>query len=616
MSRLLAGARPTVGCPWGIGIVGIVMLGLAVPPLLEELAVLVVAGTLIAVISARLGTAPIVGFLVAGALIGPGGIGLIRDIDLVNQSADIGVMLLLFTLGIEFSLERVRRLASLFLVGGAIQVGVTTGLTTLIVAAFGTGWRTALFTGLLVSLSSTAIVLKMLSQRRATTSPTGNVAVSLLIFQDLAIVGMVLVVPLLGGESSGPAGLFVAVGKAAGIVVVVVVLARTLMPGLMRWVARHESAEVFLLTVLAICFGTAYLTSLLDVSLSLGAFLAGLMVSESRLAARALGEVMPLQVLFSATFFVSIGMLFDPAYLARNALLVFGLALGVVVVKLLATALAAVLLRQPRTVVVSSALILAQIGEFSFVLERAGEEFGLVPAGLAGGTDAFIAVTVVLMALSPYAMRFTDRAAARIEAGRRREEIHLESSAEAFSHYGSDLRDHVVVTGYGPRARRVIDALELVSVPYTIVTLDAEAEQQAVESGRSVLVGDVERHLIAERAGLGDARVVLAVDSPPAAVEQFARIAREHNPSVVVLAWAEDLDDAAGLQRDGLVDHVVAERQAALDALIAHTLGHFRIPETDTETIMHSVLETEAAEGHAGDSKLLEPDDPQADEAP
>ena len=287
------------------------LMAASAPPLLTELAILLVAGTLIAFLSSRFGVLPIVGFLVAGVVIGPGGVGLIGDIDLVDQSADIGVMLLLFTLGIEFSLDRVRRLASLFLGGGAIQVGLTTGVVTAIVAAFGVDWRTSVFTGLLVSLSSTAIVLKVLAERRATTSPMGNMSVALLIFQDLAIVAMVLFVPLLSRQTTGLADVGIALAKAVGIIVAVVFVARTLVPAILRQLARHQSTEVFLLTILAICFGTAYVTNLLDVSISLGAFLAGLMVSESRVAARALGEVMPLQILFSATFFVSIGMLVD-----------------------------------------------------------------------------------------------------------------------------------------------------------------------------------------------------------------------------------------------------------------------------------------------------------------
>ena len=563
---------------------------------------MLVAGTLIAFVSARIGVVPIVGFLAAGAVIGPSGIGIISDIDLVNQSADIGVMLLLFTLGIEFSLERVRQLASMVLIGGASQVGLTTGIVTAIVMAFGVEWRTAVFTGLLVSLSSTAIVLKVLAARRATTTPTGNMSIALLIFQDLAIVAMVLAVPLLGGQTTGPASALFAFAKAAGIVVAVIVAAWTLMPALLRYVSRFQSHEVFLLAILAICFGTAYLTSLLDVSISLGAFLAGLMVSESRVAARALGEVMPLQILFSATFFVSIGMLLDVGYLARNLPLVIGLAIGVVVIKLFATAAAALLLRQPRAVVVSGALVLAQVGEFSFVLERAGEEAGLVPAGLANGTDAFIAVTVLLMALSPFGVRWGESLAGRLESAdsnspARRPAVDLDDAAEH-----EPLQDHAVVNGFGPRARRIVSALELAHIPYTIVSLDPEAQRWGVSTGRRVLTGDVSRHLIADRAGLRDARIVLAVDSPPSVVEQFARIAREHNPEVIVLAWAADPADAADLERDGLVDHVVAERQAALDALIAHALGHFELPEPATEAVTHAVLHAEVEQPEEEDA--------------
>lgn len=583
------------------------LLAASAPPLFTELAILLVAGTLIAFVSSRLGVVPIVGFLAAGTVIGPSGVGLISDIDLVNQSADIGVMLLLFTLGIEFSLERVRRLASLFLIGGTVQVGLTTGIVAAVVAAFGVEWRTAVFTGLLVSLSSTAIVLKVLAERRATTSPVGNVSVALLIFQDLAIVAMVLAVPLLGGQTTGPADVLIAFAKAAGIVVAVIVVARTLVPAVLQYVSRIQSGEVFLLTVLAICFGTAYATSLLDVSISLGAFLAGLMVSESRVAARALGEVMPLQILFSATFFVSIGMLLDVGYLARNLPLVVGLALAVVVVKMLSTTAAALLVRQSRAVALSGALVLAQIGEFSFVLERAGEEVGLVPAGLADGTDAFIAVTVLLMAFSPFGARWGQSLAARSDANRRahqRDRPHDGDVPEFDPSEHEALVDHAVVNGFGPRARRIVSALELAHIPYTVVSLDPEAQRWAASTGRKVLVGDLSRHVIAERAGLRDARIALAVDSPPSAVEQFARIAREHNPDIAVLAWAADPADAADLERDGLVDHVVAERQAAHDALIAHALGHFELPEPDTEAVTHAVLHTE-----------LEPDATRSDSA-
>ncbi len=541
---------------------------------------LLVAGTLIAAVSARVGVVPIVGFMAAGAVIGPGGMGLISDIALVNQSADIGVMLLLFTLGIEFSLARVREIATVFFVGGSLQVGLTTGLVTVVASAFGVDWRTAVFTGLLVSLSSTVIVLHVLAERKATTSPTGNTSVALLIFQDLASVAMVLVVPSLSGESGSWTDIVVALATAVVIVAAVMLFARTLIPALLSLVARSQSREVFLLAILAICFGTALLTSWAGVSIFLGAFLAGLMVSESRSAARAVADVMPLQILFVAMFFVSIGMLFNLDYFARNALLVIGLALGTVIVKLVSTAAATAIVRQPRRVVAAGAVVLAQIGEFSFVLERAGKEVGIAPAGLAEGTDAFIAVAVLLIALSSFSARVGWLWSPRTAP-------HRKSTGPAAD---APKRAHAVVHGFGSRAQAVAAALELAEINYTLVSMDPNAQNWAARTGRQVLAGDISRHMIAERAGLHEARVALAVDSRPSDVAHFARVAREHNPEIVVLAWAVDPSDAADLERGGLVNHVVAERQAAVDALIAHTLGHFGVHESEIEAVTRIVL--------------------------
>ncbi|MXY01275.1 MAG: potassium transporter KefB [Acidimicrobiales bacterium] len=563
----------------------------SVPPLLVELAVLLVAGTLIAAVLARFRVVPIVGFMAAGAVIGPDGVGLVSDIDLVNQSADIGVMLLLFTLGIEFSLARVRQMASVFLVGGGIQVGLATGIVAAAAMAFGIDWRAAVFTGLLVSLSSTVIVLNLLAEKRATTSPTGNFSVALLIYQDLASVAMVLVVPSLAGDSDSWADIVLALATAGAIVAAVMLVAKTVVPWLLSQVECSQSEDVFLLAILAICFGTALLTSLAGVSIFLGAFLAGLMVSESRSAARAIADVMPLQILFTAMFFVSIGMLFDLAYFAHNARLVIGLALGTVIAKLVSTAAAAAIVRQPRRVVVASAVVLSQIGEFSFVLERVGEDVGFLPLGLADGTEAFIAVAVLLIALSSFSARIK-----RLWPERPAPHPSGTDSSSADTAAGSDLvenetaRGHAVVNGFGPRAHAVAAAFELAGIPYALVSMDPRAQSWAARTGRRVLAGDISRQLIAERAGLREARIALAVDSQPSDVAHFARIVREHNPEIVILAWSVDPDDAADLERGGLVNHVVAERQAALDALIAHTLGHFGMPEPQIESVTRLVM--------------------------
>jgi CPA2 family monovalent cation:H+ antiporter-2 len=344
--------------------------------------------------------------------------------EIIDAAAEVGVILLLFTIGIEFSIGRLLAIRRLRAARRSLQVAdrlVAVAPDLLLLA--GVDLRPALFTGLLVSLSSTAIVLKLLGDRGSTSSPTGRTSLGLLIFQDLAVVAMVLLLPVLGeGEgSSGLGGLATALGTAAAVIVVTLVVARRVMPPVLEAVARACSPEVFLLSVIALCVGTAYLTALAGVSVSLGAFLAGLVVSESRHSAHALGEVLPLQILFSATFFLSIGTLLDVRFLLEEPLLVLGAVALVLVVKTVTTFGAAVATGVGAATATSASLLLAQVGEFAFVLERQGAEAGLTPAGLGeDGSQAFITATVLLLVATPAlaAPGPGRRAAGRAAAGR------------------------------------------------------------------------------------------------------------------------------------------------------------------------------------------------------
>src|SRR5581483_8077600 len=264
---------------------------------LTESVTLVGAGAAIAYVCFRLGLIPIVGFLVAGVVIGPNALGLVRDQRLVDAAAEVGVMFLLFTIGIEFSLEKLARIKGLIFGGGTVQVVGTSLAVMGILVARGVAWQPALFTGFLVALSSTAIVLKLLADAGETNSPHGQVSLGLLIFQDLAVVVMVLLVPMLAGTGGSGVDVAWALAKAGAIIALVLVVARRIMPPLLELVAKTCSPELFLLTVIAICFGTATLTNLAGVSLSLGAFLAGLVVSESRFSEHAMSEILPLQIL-------------------------------------------------------------------------------------------------------------------------------------------------------------------------------------------------------------------------------------------------------------------------------------------------------------------------------
>jgi CPA2 family monovalent cation:H+ antiporter-2 len=496
---------------------------------------------------------------------------------MVDAAAEVGVVLLLFTIGIEFSYDRLTRIRRLILGGGLLQVLLATGVTAGALLLFGVDAAPAVFTGLLVALSSTAIVLKLLSDRMEATSEHGQVALGLLIFQDLAIIPMVLLTPTLAGQGGSAGEVAVALLRAGVIIAAVLVIARRVMPPVLETVARACAPEVFLLSVVAVCFGTAYLTSLAGVSLSLGAFLAGLVVSESRFREHALGEILPLQILFSATFFVSVGMLLDVGFLWRNPLLVAGAVAGVLAVKAITAGVAVRALRYATPVAAASGLLLAQIGEFSFVLERTGMASGLSFAGLgADGSQLFIATTVALMALSPLLASLSGRLSGRLAA-------HAEAVAQrrmvedADASHLPPLDDHVVVTGYGQAARRLVRVLRASGLPFVITTLNPDGANEAEEEGFPVLRGDSTRQRTLELVGSERAKLLVIPDDDPITAGRIAAVARSLNPTLRILVRTRYIAEEEPLTRAGS-DRVVVEELEGVVALFVEVLEEYRVP--------------------------------------
>ena len=553
-----------------------------VPEFLTEVVAMLVAGAVIAYISFRFKLVPIVGFLLAGVLIGPNALGLVRNQELVNDAAEVGVILLLFTIGIEFSLEKLARIKKLIFGGGGLQVALSSLATMGLLALFGVDWRAGLFTGFLVALSSTAIVLKLLGDRGETNDAHGQVGLGLLIFQDLAIIVMVMLVPMLSGSGGSALDIVWALGKALAIIAVVLLVARRLMPKVLEQVARTCSPELFLLSVIAICFGTAYLTSLAGVSLSLGAFLAGLVVSESRFSEHALGEIMPLQILFSATFFISVGMLLDVTFLIRNLPLVLAAIAVTLIIKVVTTGVSVLALGYKLPVAAASALMLAQIGEFSFVLERAGREVGLFPAGMAGnGSQSFIAATVVLMVLTPLLMRLGATFFRRFEARQADKEATMMSQVPLPTHL-PQLEDHVIVAGYGVAARRLVRVLSGSRIPYMITTLSPTGANEAEAEGLPVLRGDASRPRILQHAGVERAKMMVIADDDPATAHRIAAVARTLNPTMRIVVRTRYIAEISPLTAGG-ADRVVAEELESIVQLFAEVLRDYRIPAEEIE---------------------------------
>jgi CPA2 family monovalent cation:H+ antiporter-2 len=549
------------------------------PHYLTEAVALVLAGAVIAYICFRLGLVPIVGFLIAGVVIGPNALGLIRDHELVDSAAEVGVILLLFTIGIEFSLEKLAKIKRLIFGGGTLQVVSASLGMTLLLWSVGVDWRTGLFSGFLVALSSTAIVLKLLADRTESNSTQGQVALGLLIFQDLAVIVMVLLVPMLSGSGASATGIGWALGKAGAIIALVLVVARRIMPPVLELVARTCSPELFLLTVIAICFGTAYLTSLAGVSLSLGAFLGGLVVSESRFSEHALGEILPLQILFSATFFVSVGMLLDLEFLIANLPLVALALAGVVLVKVVTTTASVLALGYTLPVAVASGLTLAQVGEFSFVLERAGRSMGLTAFGLTtAGSQVFIAATVVLMVATPLMTSVGERLARRL--GRERPLPDTEDEALAIE--TPSMENHVVVAGYGDAARRLVRVLQGSHIPYIITTLSPHGASEAEAEGLPVLLGDATKQHTLRLAGVERAKMLVIADDDPATARRIASVARTLNPTMRILVRTRYIAEVEPLTLVG-ADRVIAEELESIVQLFADVMRSYDLSAAEIE---------------------------------
>lgn len=601
----------------------------AAPPFFAEVASLLLASAAMAYLCHRLKITPIVSFLVTGALIGPHALGLVRDPALIEAAAEVGVVLLLFTIGIEFSLEKLARIQRLIFLGGGLQVGLVIAAVTGLLALAGVGWQSGVYTGCLVALSSTAIVLKLLMGRGETDTPGGRSVLGILIFQDLAVVAMVLLVPMLGtGGGSAPAsagGIAWALAKAGLIVALVLVVARRVMPKVLEAVARTCSQEIFVLTVMAICFGTAWLTSLAGVSLSLGAFLAGLVVSESRFSDMAFGEIQPLQILFSATFFVSVGLLLDLEFMMANLGLVLALVGAVLLVKLIAAGVAVRALGFGAGTVAFSSLMIAQVGEFSFVLERTGREAGLFPAGVeAGGPQVFIAATVLLMMATPILAAVGRKAEARSAArARRAQEADAAIAPEATEVGGSggggappgdghgghgDLDRHVIIAGYGEGGRALARALSEAGIDHLILTLSPQGALDAEADGLRVIRGNYGRQHELSLAGLRRARLLVVPDDDPETTRRVVRSAKALHPELPVLASARFDGEIEELRHAG-ADEVVSYQREGVRRLVEAVLdGDVAVRPEEPGTVRLSRAQREnAACTHAAETRPVVP---------
>ena len=528
---------------------------------------------------------PIVGFLVTGLLCGPFGFGLIDGVEHVEALAEVGVILLLFTVGIEFSVEELSRVRTFLLTGGALQVSLTLGATTAASLALGLQLPVAIFLGMLVALSSTAIVIRMLAERNELDAPHGRAAIGILIFQDLVVVPMVLITPFLGGAGGGMKDLLLVIAKAGLFIALAIAAARWLVPWLLQIVVGTRKREVFLLTIVLLCLGMAVASAHVGLSMALGAFIAGLILSESEYSHQALGEVLPLREVFNSLFFVSIGMLFNPRIVLDHPALVLGALVAVVALKTFITSSIVMILGHPLRIALMTGVMTSQIGEFSFVLSKVGSQAGLLDAQLG---QTFIAVAVGSMMLTPLLDRLAPRVSARLERWLPGTYVRGRAVTATIRGRPPTLDDHVIIVGYGVNGRNLARVLGRVGIPFMVLEMNPDAVRAERRRGRPIMYGDATRPEILRLAAIDRARVLVLAISDAGATRSAVDLARRLNPKLHIVVRSRFLDETEPLLALG-TDEVIPEEFETSVEIFSRVLRRYLVPRDVIERLIREV---------------------------
>jgi len=526
-------------------------------PIIKEIVIIFALSIGVLLVCHRLHLPPVVGFLLTGILCGPHGLGLVAGIDDVQNLATIGVVLLLFTVGMEFSLRNIIKYKFYFFGGGILQVFLTL-LTCFVISRYllGCSIGESVFLGFLISLSSTAIVLRILEEKRESETPHGKLILGILIFQDIIAVPMMLMVPILAGEGEEfDIAHIYNFGKGIALLALLAFAAFRGVPRLLYYVTRTKNRELFLLTVLTVCFAVAWLTSSVGLSLSLGAFLAGLVVSESEYSDEAIGNVLPFQEIFTSFFFVSMGMLLNVSFVIEQPLLILGITASVLLVKFFLAGGSALALGMPLRSAILSGMALCQVGEFSFVLAHSGMSHGLASQY---EYQLFLAVSLLTMAMTPALMSMSHWLAHFagmlpipdiIKNG-----LYFSPKADEFH----PLEGHIIIAGFGIRGKCLAKAAKEVQIPYVILEMNPETVRAEKLKKEPIHFGDPSHDLVLVHAGIKTAKTLAVVINDPKASMNIIKAARLLNPHVYIIARTRYIQEAEQIFRCG-ADEVIPD---------------------------------------------------------
>lgn len=552
----------------------------------------------------RLRLPPLVGYLLAGVAVGPHTPGFVADTELALQLAEIGVILLMFGVGLHFSIKDLWVVRGIAVPGAVAQIATATAIGAVLAHFFGWSLGAGLVFGLALSVASTVVLLRALAERRALDTANGQIAVGWLIVEDLAMVLTLVLLPSLssvladGTAASGSPtawndialSLAVTLGKVAIFVLLVLVVGRRLIPRLLAMVARAGSRELFTLSVLAIALGIAYVAvDLFGVSFALGAFFAGIVLSESDLSHQAAADMLPLQDAFAVLFFISVGMLFDPSILLQFPWSVAAVVLVIIFGKSIAAFAIVLALGRPVATASTVSASLAQIGEFSFILAALGVTLGLLPEA---GKDFIIAGALLSITLNPFVFSTFDRLTAWLQRRpgllRRLERRDLGANvATSEGRTLGQMRDHAVIIGCGRVGEAIARALNVWELPFVVVERDRQLVEHLRTHGMHVVFGDATAPGILTVAGIDRARLLIIATAEASAARQMLNLARKANPEIDTVVRTHSEVELAHLEQEGIGLAVLAERELAL-GMMGYALRSLGLSEGEARLFVQS----------------------------
>jgi monovalent cation:H+ antiporter-2, CPA2 family len=533
--------------------------------IIKDIVIILLVSVPIIFLFRKINLPSIVGFLIAGMIIGPYGFRLISEIDQVEVMAEIGVILLLFDIGLEVSFNKVYRIKKLFFNAGGMQVGLSIIAASAIFLFAGIAINQSIYFGMLVSLSSTAIVLKLLSDRKETDSPHGKLALAILIFQDFIIVPMFILLPLIASAGNvSILSIAFQLGKAILAVVVIIILSRFLMPKIIHLLAGMRVREAFTIGIILMLLGTAYLTHMAGLSFALGAFIAGLILSESDYSHQIVSDILPLKDAFNSIFFVSIGLLLNIEFVIENPLLLLGVSSGILLLKSSIIVLIIKMLKYPLRVAILTGISIAQVGEFSFILAQAGIQFDLMPQEF---YNAFLAASIFTMTLTPIMLKIAPALAMKFSK--------LEGDGK--TEEKQEMQGHVIICGFGLNGRNLARVLRETGIPYLVIELNPDTFQKEKQKGENIIYGDITKREILKKASIEKARIIVFAISDPVFTRIAVGQAKGLNKNIYAIVRTRFINEVDDLMNSGANDVIPEEFETSLQ-IFSKVLEKFHIP--------------------------------------